>query len=514
MNVRAVGLATVARTVRYLHPLQLLARPQRALFSHILRNVPAGLPPTPVTEWPRAPEALHALILAEKTRATERIARLPSGSRLRSYEEAYGLDIADPAVETPRWEGRTAIDPYPASVRARSLALAIRVGRTGLAPELARAARAALLQPELHLLGNHLLENGLGLACAGAATRGPEADLWWWAGVGLLSWQLPQQFLTDGGHIERSASYHIALTAALLELIELATAASREIPSEWREIAARALGWVCAVRAPDGTYPLFNDASLDSAPSIDQLLFLADSLAIVPCEVAHTRRGRKACLVTLPATGWLKLEVGSSVLLVDAAPDAGGWQPGHAHADGLTFELWVHRKRAIVDFGVASYALDEARARTRATSSHNTVELSGTDSCEVWSAFRVGRRGAGSVISADVDVSGDGVEVELEHNGYAWLAGRPHHRRRITLGERRLDVHDSVLGGSGQRFVSRIRMDAELADTLTVSAGPAAVVRTADVWYPRHGDARPALLFELAGSAADSLGARWQIRWT
>ena len=51
------------------------------------------------------------------------------------------------------------------------------------------------LRPEVHLLANHLLENGLGLVCGGAVAEGPEADLWWSLGAALLNWQLGEQFL-------------------------------------------------------------------------------------------------------------------------------------------------------------------------------------------------------------------------------------------------------------------------------------------------------------------------------
>ena len=83
-------------------------------------------------------------------------------------------------------------------------------------------------QRGIDVLGNHLLENGFGLACAGAAAEGVEADAWWRSGCAILSWQLPRQFLADGGHFERSASYHLALTAALRETIALADASGRK----------------------------------------------------------------------------------------------------------------------------------------------------------------------------------------------------------------------------------------------------------------------------------------------
>jgi hypothetical protein len=45
--------------------------------------------------------------------------------------------------------------------------------------------------------------------------------------------------------------------------------------------------WAAAVRAPDGSYPLFNDASLDAAPELDHVLALGQDLGLfTPAEMA------------------------------------------------------------------------------------------------------------------------------------------------------------------------------------------------------------------------------------
>ena len=44
------------------------------------------------------------------------------------------------------------------------------------------------------------------------------------------------------------------------------------------------------------------------------------------------------------------------------------------------------------DSGTSTYERDSERLRQRGTAAHNTVQLGGVDSSEVWSGFRVGRR--------------------------------------------------------------------------------------------------------------------------
>jgi uncharacterized heparinase superfamily protein len=503
-------IGRLARTMVTLHPLQVAARPAHRLLAPLARAVPGALAPRAVEGWPAPPEALRRLANLERIRGAERLARLPAGSRLRAYEACYGLELgADGEVAHADWSSPVAMEPYPAAVRARRIAVAARCGRRGLEKELARAARAVLLQPELHLLGNHLLENGLGLACAGSASRGPEADLWWAVGMRLLGWQLPAQFLADGGHIERSASYHVALAAALLEAIELAQGAGRRVPGRWLEVASGALGWASAVRAPDGSYPLFNDAALDAAPTIDDVMVLGATLGIEPRAATLVEARDDARIVRLEPTGWVGLEVPGAHCFVDAGPDAEGWQPGHAHADGLTFEVWLGGERAIVDFGVASYEAGDAREMTRATRSHNTAQLGDRDSCEVWSAFRVGRRGRGRVVSREL--RDRGVRVDLEHDGYASMSGSPRHARTITLRPGRLDVVDRMVGAEGE-WSSRLRFDTSVAARVRVSTGLDARRRDA-FWYAKHGEARPAVLFEQHVTTGSGRDIRWCVEW-
>ncbi len=445
--------ATWLRTLAQLRPLQVVMRPPAMLARRLAKNVPSIAAPTARREWPAPPAALVAHANEERARGAERIARLTHGSALRAYEEVYGLELgADRASPHADWTKPVAIAPFPASVRARRIAVAIRLGRVGLDRELARAARAVAMQLELHILGNHLLENAIALVCAGAAARGPEADAWSSLGRVLLAWQLPRQFLADGGHFERSASYHLALTAALLETIELADASGRAAPAAWRHVAVRAVTWALDVRAPDGGYPLFNDAALDAAPSIDSVVSLARAVG-VPAAASPSQ----SPVARIEPTGWLRKQSSDGAwLVVDAGPDGARDQPGHTHADGLTFELWARGRRLVVDYGVASYADDEARRTTRETRSHNTVELDRTDSCEVWGAFRVGRRGRAEVVRAES--KGDRSVAELAHDGYAWMPGSPRHHRTLTLTPGRLEVVDRVEHGR-KPFVSRLRLD-------------------------------------------------------
>jgi hypothetical protein len=500
-------LGRALRTVRSLRPIQLAARLPRPLVLGLVKEFPSRPSPRLVETFSEPPPSLRDFAASERHRFERRLEHLPQGSALRTYELQYGLELGAEVTGPVRaWSDPHALHAYPAAVRARRIATAIRCGRAGLGPELARAARAVAAQPEFHLLGNHLLENAIGLVCAASVMRGVEAELLWKIGSSLLDDQLEEQFLDDGGHFERSASYHLALTAGVVEAIELARAGGRNVPASWRDKATRALEWALAVRAPDGTYPLFNDAALDSAPSIDAVIALARGcgLAIPAPPVAPTDPWHRH----LPSTGWWVAGAPDGTwMCADVGADGAPYQPGHVHADALTLELWLRGQRAIVDYGVSSYARDAARAETRATRSHNTVEIDGRDSCEVWGAFRVGRR-CRARLERMTRVH-DVVSMEAEHDGYAWLPGGPASRRHIELGVGRLAIEDSVHGGH-HAGVSRLRLAREMTDRVD-ARGSDSIASKESGWHLEFARARDAVVLEQMVSTERT--CRWEISW-
>ncbi|WP_441291110.1 heparinase II/III domain-containing protein [Sorangium sp. KYC3313] len=518
-----MNLPRIARTLVQLHPLQVLARPV-ALGRRALGGGPsAALAPRVRPGFAPSSPRFAAFADAEKERGRARLAAIPEGSLLHAYERAYGYELgAEPTLPAPGpWDDPIASHAFPASVRARRLAVAARLGRPGLSAELARACRAIALGLELHLLANHLLENAIGLVCGGAVAQGPEAEAWWRLGSAILAWQLPEQFLADGGHFELSASYHLALTAGLLEAIELAQAAGRAVPQSWRTTAERALEWAAAVRAPDGSYPLFNDASLDAAPELDQVLALGADLGLfVPGTASGGARGAPGAppddvpsFDYLPATGWVILRFGDRAwLALDAGMDGAPYQPGHVHADALTFELWLSGERAVVDYGVSSYRADSDRQTTRSTRAHNTVELGNMDSSEVWSAFRVGRRARAEV--RRLERAPARVTVEAEHDGYRALPGAPRHRRTVELAARELVVLDDILGGRTSAC-SRLRLDEATLQrqSIVIEGIQLAPERSSGVWHPRFRRSQAATVFSGRGDVRDTWRGGFRIRF-
>jgi uncharacterized heparinase superfamily protein len=100
----------------------------------------------------------------------------------------------------------------------------------------------------------------------------------------------------------------------------------------------------------------------------------------------------------------------------------------------------------VVDSGVSTYEPGAERLCQRGTSAHNTVEINGKNSSEVWGSFRVARRAKpfGLSIAEEDDRT---ILVRCAHNGYQRLPGHPVHWREWRLGAHSLNIRDMIDGG-------------------------------------------------------------------
>ena len=322
--------------------------------------------------------------------------------------------------------------PYPAALRAWSWCGLYRDLVAGSAVEAEfrseTATHAGFLRRHLEadVGGNHLIKNLKALAGLGIFLGdGPLLD---WA-LRLLTAQLAVQVLPDGGHYERAPAYHCQVLADLIDVADLLNASGHVPPPALTLAIARMRRWLGAVLVPDGSVPLLNDGYPVPGP-------LVAALRPAPAPARP--------LLTLADTGLIRAVAGDWHLLADVGAPCPDELPAHAHADTLSCLLHVGGVPVLVDTGTSTYVAGPVRGYERSTAAHNTVEVDGTDSTEVWGAFRAGRRARvyGPVARADAR----GVTARAAHDGYRHLRGRPFHRRRWSLTDLGLDVDDEVTG--------------------------------------------------------------------
>ena len=331
--------------------------------------------------------------------------------------------------------------PYPTALRAWSWCGLYRdlVAGSDLEPAFLRelAAHAAFLRRHLEsdVGGNRLVKGLKALAGLGIFLRDERLLA---RALDRLTAQLAVQVLPDGGHYERAPAYHCQVLADLIDVSSLLTAAGRAPAPRLALAIAQMRRWLGAVLAPDGTVPLLNDGYPVPA-------------AVVAALQPEPAPG--APLVTLPDTGLIRAAVGGWHLIADVGAPCPDELPAHAHADTLGCLLHVDSEPLLIDTATSTYAAGQVRSYERSTAAHNTAEVDGTDSTEVWGAFRAGRRAR--VYGTAADGGTTGVSAEAAHDGYRRLPGRPVHRRRWSLTGSGLQVDDEVTGGRRHEVVVR-----------------------------------------------------------
>ncbi len=300
-------------------------------------------------------------------------------------------------------------------------------------------AQALIQQLEYHILGNHLFANGKALVFVGAFLNSMSSDEYLKKGLKILDFEVNEQFLNDGGHFELSPMYHSILLWDLLELIGLAqisqNLALAHRLSKWNAIAKKALSWLQGMIHKDGEVSFFNDAAIGIAHCPSDIFKYAEQLGLCwhqPHTPLHVQN----------ASGYTTVEYENYSFIFDHAQVGPDYLPGHAHADTLSFELSVGDERIFVNSGTSLYGISDERLRQRQTAAHNTVEVCGQSSSEVWSGFRVARRAKATLEEATA--CQDYVRLTASHDGYKRLRPKVNHKRSITANANGLKIEDTL----------------------------------------------------------------------
>jgi uncharacterized heparinase superfamily protein len=542
---RVDTLLRYLHTLQYLRPIQIIGRARLALHrpKPDLRPAPARRPVSGVFEAPV--EGVPSLVAPERFRflnvegpCSAASDWQPQGAdKLWIYNLHYFDDLSARAADArgswhrpllARWVEENppgagiGWEPFPLSRRVVNwVKWSMRGGELPLMCQRSLAVQARWLRGRLeyHLLGNHLVANAKALVHAGLYFAGPEAERWYARGMNLMVRELREQILADGGHFERSPMYHALVLEDLLDVINLLRAYSRRPPREWFGVIAAMRRWLKVMTHPDGEIAFFNDAAFRVAPTSAALEEFAGRLGLDPS------RDPGEAVVTLEPSGYVRAALGPAYLLCDCAPVGPDHQPGHAHADTLSFELSLAGRRLFVNSGTSRYGSDMERQRQRGTAAHNTVVVDDQNSSEVWAAFRVARRARAHLQSARV--TPNEALIAGSHDGYRRLPGRNQHSRQWRLEGRSLSITDQVSGAFGAaaaHFHLHPEVAVQLVSASVVELVPAAGARACmtfegasavevlpSYWYPEFGltVANRSVVARFAGS---SLAMR--VDWT
>jgi len=253
---------------------------------------------------------------------------------------------------------------------------------------------------EYQLLGNHLLENGFSLLFG--AYYFQDEKLYQKAKI-ILKEELEEQILEDGGHFELSPMYHKIMLFRVLDcinLIENNNYKNQELLELLTSKAELMMGWLKNIVYKNGDIPLLNDSANYIAPVSKELFEYTNNLKL---NIKNSK---------LSDSGYRKITKEKYECIVDIGGIGAKYIPGHAHADTFNFELRIDGKPLIVDSALSTYETNDRRSFERSTAAHNTVEVLGENSSEVWSGFKVANR------AEIIELKEKENYIKATHNGY------------------------------------------------------------------------------------------------
>lgn len=321
-------------------------------------------------------------------------------------------------------------EPYPISLRIiNTIRLLCRHKTEDAQIQKALLAESIFLSRrfEFHLMGNHLLENAFALFMAGSFFN---QQNWKIKATNLLRKELEEQVLPDGAHFELSPMYHQVVLFRLLELIDWYDQYEEQqvdLMEFFKNKASLMLGWLNNIGFSNNEIPYFNDSAPNITYDSASLVAFAINLKLAP-----------ATNLSLSKSGYRLFRIGNYECVVDAAAIGPDNQPGHGHADALSFLLQHKGQPILVEAGTSTYETGERRFYERSTAAHNTVVINQANQSDLWGAFRVGHRARVTILNETESL------FKARHNGYLHRFGTLH-ERSFAFSETQVTILDKII---------------------------------------------------------------------
>jgi len=282
--------------------------------------------------------------------------------------------------------------------------------------------------PEFCHGGNHWLENLITLSIGSIHFDGIQAKKIENDSLNKLEKELHKQILSDGGHEERSAGYHLLILDRLVELAIIIEKKYKECPFWLTNTIFKMNSWSKKVRMEDNNVPVFNDSAIHSYPNVLEIIDFAENFLLNKVQNSKTFRNLLTNsiysknkknnsfllknnlkkdfpihkeITFLKETGWTIIRPGNNCELVfKCGVPCPKHLGAHAHSDQLSFELWLKGSPIISETGTSTYKLGKLREFERSSASHNSIQLGfrkdnheeWIEPVDIWSNFRVGRK--------------------------------------------------------------------------------------------------------------------------
>ncbi|HYE01000.1 MAG TPA: heparinase II/III family protein [Alphaproteobacteria bacterium] len=332
------------------------------------------------------------------------------------------------------------------------------------------------------VVGGELIAAIKGLVVTGLCLPGQEARLE--QGLKLLDAQIQRQVLPDGGLVERSPSELLRVLRHLVDIRLTLRTAKAEQPQSLVQAIDRMTPALRFFRHGDGGLALFNDSYEEEPALIEAVMAQADA------------RGK--ALKSARHSGFERILVGRTLVVVDTGTPAPAGLDRHAHAGTLACEISAGRERLIVNCGAHPGGSDPQAAAwrnaLRGTAAHSTVTVADRNSSEFGEGGGLGPRRPTKVTVQREDFDG-AVLVTAEHDGFVPVA-RAVHQRRLYVADPGDDIRgeDAIKAPAGTPFTLRFHLHPAV-EAAEAADGDGIVLSTAggQIWRLRASTGMPAI---------------------
>jgi uncharacterized heparinase superfamily protein len=303
-------------------------------------------------------------------------------------------------------------------------------------------------------------------------------------GLAALEGEVEVQILPDGGHLSRSPEALLSAWRHLVMVLETLAALNLEPPHGIRNAADRIATMVRFFRHGDGALALFQ-GGLENDPRVVAGLLARDEVRGNPFH--HARH-----------SGYQRLAVGRTLLLMDVGKVPPGPYAQDAHAGFLAFEFSSGDSRVVVNCGAGGKTQRAWNAALRATAAHSTVTVGDCSSAVTLPPGLprdlLGPRlmeGPKEAVSRRLETA-QGWTVEASHDGYGEAFGL-RHERQVTLSPQGLMLtgRDRLIasgpGGAPQTFAVRFHIHPDVRVSRLEGGGILLKLPNGEGWRFRSG---------------------------
>lgn len=283
--------------------------------------------------------------------------------------------------------------------------------------------RYLIRNQEIHLLGNHYLENLKAILLGSLYFDEQQIFNKYWP---VFVAEVEEEVLDDGVHFERSLMYHKIIMEDIMRLMKMMGKSKANVTRSLEKHLKQMATALYSLEKGMGKTPHFNDAADGVAKNGEALLeALKEAWGILPKEK-----------VSFECAGYYKLYSNSAALMFDCGDISPAYMAGHGHCDALSFELSMNEKPILVNSGTYGYQ-GSLRPFFRSTRAHNTAVIHGCEQSELWGEHRAARR------IRDLKCSAGKNFVEGEYKTYH---GFWHSRMIKSLQDGRWQIEDRIVG--------------------------------------------------------------------